>query len=267
MASAFSSFAIAPDYARGFSYSWAVSGDFCDPAPWRFRIFEGPSGNGPWTPISPTIENGLFWRESGGHHLVNKSNVLYFRMELSTPSGTYFSEVVQPYGSFESKRDFLLAREIIRREALRARVLSGVPCKVYIKSTFGPRCPHCLDPDTGDVRDSNCKYCLGTGRCPPYYGPYDMAMSFSTDAAHRKDNSVDGTHETKMFEALAVGNPVLKQGDVIIDATSDKRYVIGVASVVSEVRRIACLQRLAFEEAAPSDPVYGLSKEGACLLK
>lgn len=258
----FSSFAIAPDYAHGFSYSWAVSGDFCDPGPWRFRILEGPSDKGPWAPTSPIIESGSFWREPAGRHLVNKSNVLYFRMELTTASGTYFSEAIQPYGSFESKRDFLLAREIIRRETLRARVLAGVPCKVYLKSTFGPRCTHCLDPDTGDVRDSNCKFCLGTGRCPPYYGPYDMTMSFSTDGAHRKDNSTEGTHESKMFEALAVGNPVLKQGDVIIDTASDKRYVIGVASVVSEVRRIACLQRLAFDEAALSDPVYRLSKEG-----
>lgn len=59
-----------------------------------------------------------------------------------------------------------------------------------------------------------------------------------------------------MFEALAIGNPVLKHGDVIVDVRQDKRYLIGTASVTAEVRRIACLQNLTFEEAPVSDIVY-----------
>ena len=72
----FTSFAITPDYSRGFLYSWELSGGFNDPAPWKFIVMEGPSDNGPWTPISPTIENGMFWEERDGRHLVNKSDVL-----------------------------------------------------------------------------------------------------------------------------------------------------------------------------------------------
>jgi hypothetical protein len=69
-------------------------------------------------------------------------------------------------------------------------------------------------------------------------------------------NSNDGTHETKPLEALAIGNPVIKKGDVIVDVAQDKRYVVGISSIVSEVRRVQCLQRLGFEEAPLSDPVY-----------
>jgi hypothetical protein len=83
-----------------------------------------------------------------------------------------------------------------------------------------------------------------------------MMMSFSTDMAHHKESSQDGTHETRTFEAMAIGNPVLKKGDVVVDTRQDKRYVVGVASVVSEVRRVACLQKLAFDESALSDSVY-----------
>ena len=87
-----------------------------------------------------------------------------------------------------------------------------------------------------------------------------MMLSFSTDASHTKTNSNDGTHETRTFEALAIGNPVLKKGDVVIDRTQDKRYVVGVASVVSEVRRVACLQRLGFDEAPLSDSIYRIGE-------
>jgi len=258
----FYAFRISPSYLGGFLYSWEISGGFNDPAPWIFTIQYGPSNDGPWKDVSPKLVNVIAWKDQGRKFLGGKSNVLYFRVVLRTSKGTYFSNVMQPYGDL-SRRDFLLAREIIRRESLRARVLAGVECDVYIRSTFGPKCPHCLDPVTGDVRDSHCPKCLGTGRCPAYFGPHKMMMSFSPDLSHHKSNSEDGTHETRTFEAMAIGNPVLKHGDVIVDTRQDKRYVIGTASVTAEVRRIPCLQNLAFDEAPLSDSVYkiGLPEE------
>lgn len=262
-ANPFYAFRIAPSYAGGFSYAWEMSGGFNDPTPWEFTVQLGDTDDGPWKDISPKLINVVAWKDDGGKHLVGKSNVLYFRVVLRTPRGTYSSHVMQPYGDI-GRRDFLLAREIIRREALRARVLAGVECDVYIRSTFGPKCTYCIDPVTGDVRNSNCPKCFGTGRYPAYFGPHRMMLSFSADAAHHKTNTNDGTHETRTFEAIAIGNPVLKHGDVIIDRGQDKRYIIGVAGIISEVRRIPCLQRLGFDEAPLSDPVYriGLPEVG-----
>lgn len=260
--SPFYSFRISPSYIGGFLYFWEIEGEFDDPAPWTFTVQRGPSDNGPWETISPELVNMVAWRDEGGKNLVGKSNVLYFRATLTTPRGTYFSHAVQPYGDLP-RREFLLAREIMRREALRARVLAGVLCDVYIRSTFGPRCTFCMDPVTGDVRDSHCRKCFGTGRYPAYFGPHKMMLSFSPDVAHTKSNSNDGTHEERMFEALAIGNPVLKKGDVVVDLRQDKRYVVGMASIVAEVRRVACLQKLAFCEAPLSDPIYRIGNEDA----
>jgi len=259
--SPFSAFTIAPGYAGGFSYSWEVFGGFSDPSPWTFRVQRGPSSGGPWEDVSPVLVNVVSWRAPGGENLVGKSDVLYFRLRMDTPKGTYFSSARQPYGDL-GRRDFLLAREIIRRELLRARVLAGVECDVYIRSTFGPRCPRCLDPVTGVVRDTHCPKCFGTGRFPAYYGPHRMMMSFSADAAHREARTNDGTREERVFEALAIGNPVLKMGDVVIDRAQDKRYVIASVSVTSEVRRIPCLQNVSFSEAPLSDAAYRIGVAG-----
>lgn len=256
----FSLFNISPDYLGGFVYSWEISGGFNDPSPWTFIVQRGSTQSGPWETISPELVNVIAWRDEGGKNLFGKSNSLYFRVCLKTVRGMYFSNAVQPYGDLK-RREFLLAREIIRRESLRARVLSGVECEVYIRSTFGPKCTFCIDPVTGDVRDSHCRKCLGTGRYPAYFGPHKMMLSFSPDTAHYKANSNDGTHETRTFEALAIGNPVLKKGDVVIDVGQDKRYVVGVASVVSEVRRVACLQRIGFDEAPLSDSIYRIGED------
>ena len=256
-------FNIAPSYAGGFSYCWEVHGGFNDPAPWIFTVQLGETGNGPWHDKSPRLVNVVAWRDQPGKYLVGKSNTLYFRLKLHTPKGVYFSHVMQPYGDL-SRSDFLIAREIMRREILRQRVLAGVECNVYIRSTFGPKCPYCLDPVTGDVRDSHCPKCFGTGRYPAYFGPHRMMMSFSPDVAHHKYGSNDGTHEVRTFEAMAIGNPVIKHGDVIVDVHQDKRYVVGSSSIVSEIRRIPCLQNLTFNEAPLSDVVYKIGLPDEC---
>jgi len=258
--SPFSAFRISPNYLGGFLYSWEIDGGFNDPAPWVFCVQLGDTADGPWKTISPDLVNVIAWRDRGGKHLYGKTNVLHFRVALRTANGTYFSHPIQPYGDLP-RREYLLAREIMRREALRARVLAGTECDLYIRSTFGPKCTFCIDPVTGDVRDSHCRKCLGTGRYPAYFGPHRMMLSFSVDSSHHKANSNDGTHETRMFEALAIGNPVIKQGDVIVDRMRDKRYVVGEASIVSEVRRVPCLQRVGFDEAPLSDPIYRLGQE------
>lgn len=250
---------ISPSYLGGFLFCWEVSGGFNDPAPWTFVVQRGPSEKGPWDDISPELVNVVAWREEGGKNLVGKANTLYFRVAMETPRKRYFSHPVQPYGDLP-RREYLLAREIIRREALRARVLAGVECDLYIRSTFGPKCTHCIDPVTGDVRDGNCRWCLGTGRYPAYFGPHRTMFSFSPDTAHTKANSADGTHESKTFEALVIGNPVIKKGDVVVDLRQDKRYVVGMSSVVAEVRRVACLQRVGFDEAPLNDPIYRIGE-------
>ena len=258
--SPFKSFRISPSYVGGFLYSWEIEGGFNDPAPWSFTVQKGSTDKGPWENVSTELVNVIAWHDEGVKNLYGKSNILYFRFVMRTPRKRYFSPVIQPDGGLQ-RREYLLAREIIRRECLRARVLAGVPCDVYIRSIFGPKCPYCIDPVTGDVRDSHCRKCLGTGRYPAYFGPHRMMLSFSPDTAHAKQNSNDGTHETRTFEAMAIGNPVLKKGDVVVDTRQDKRYVIGIASVVSEVRRVACLQRLGFDEAPLSDPIYRIGNE------
>ena len=223
-------------------------------------VQKGHTPEGPWETISPELVNVVAWKEPGRRHLYGKSDILYFRVVLHTRNGTYFSHPVQPYGDL-SRREFLLAREIMRREALRARVLAGVECDVYIRSVFGPQCTHCIDPVTGSVRDTHCKWCFGTGRYPAYFGPHKMMISFSPDTTHNKESSNDGTHETRTFEALAIGNPILKKHDVVVDPRQDKRYVIGMANIVSEVRRIPCIQRIGFDEAPLSDSVYRIGNE------
>lgn len=256
MTNPFSDFKIMPSYSRGFSYSWEIAGDFNDQGPWIFMVQEAVSPDGPWKSISPELKNIFSWKEQS-RHPVNKSNVLYFRITLKTPSGYYTSAVIQPYGTLP-RRDFLIAREVMRQAVLHSKGMAGVQCKAYILSTFGPKCNKCLDPITGMVRDSHCKHCFGTGRDPAYNGPYYLWINFSEDSQHMVNTDKTGTIEKKTFQAQAIGNPVLKHGDVIIVPASDKRYYVDTAAMSAEIRRIPIIQALILEEAPQTDKIYSI---------
>ena len=155
-------FDVLPDYNAGFTFHWRMRGGFNDPSPWRYRVQFALSQDGEWVDFSPELVDVIAWK-SPGPIRVNKSQVLFFRLVLDTPKGHYESDARTPYGDL-ARDEFLIAREIMRREVLHMSKMAGVECSVYSVANYGPRCRHCLDPITGYSRDNHCKFCFGTGK-------------------------------------------------------------------------------------------------------
>lgn len=248
---------ISPSYELGFVFSWDVSPSCSIPWPWEFEVQCGESFDGPWTAVSPRISGTVF-------KLVNpirasKNNVLYFRVVMFSDGVEHPSSPVMPYGDL-GRREFLLCRDIMRREVLHARTLGGTKGAAFVVSTFGVKCTACTDPITGHVRDSACPLCLGTGRIPPYHGPYETWWSVSPTKTIEQFNQdgASGTIDTKDFSIRMIGAVQLKKNDVVLDSSTDKRYYVDVVEVLSEIRRIPVVQMLTVHEAALSDPIYSL---------
>jgi hypothetical protein len=193
--------------------------------------------------------------------IVGKDLVLFFRVTLTTPSGTYHSHIKTPYGDL-GRREYLLVRDIMRREVLQQDTLAGVQGRLWIRSVSGGRCTSCVDPITGDTVSSNCKDCLGTGRMPAYHGPYTVWMTFSPtnrDTEQKPDGT--GTQQIYVWNIRLVGFPYAKDQDIAIDIATDKRYVIDGVQHLTEIRRIPVVQNLRARELPTSDPAYKLGTE------
>jgi hypothetical protein len=247
---------IVPDYATGFLFHWKLIGGFNDPLPWKFKVQAALSQNGPWKDISPEIENRFAWKSEGPIR-VNKSDVIFIRVVLTTPSGNYESEVKTPYGDL-SRSEFLIGKEIIRKEVLHMSKMAGVECDIWSISNYGTKCPHCIDPITGHSRYNNCRYCLGTGFYPPYLGPTRAWCSFSEDNQHQLQEGPEGngTVETKKFSIRMVSALPVKKNDIVCDLRSGKRYYVSQVQIVAELRRVPLVQNLVVDEIATTDPAY-----------
>jgi hypothetical protein len=270
MATPFTKVTVLPSYAEGFTFTWEISKGFADPLPWRFTVEEGPGSDGPWTALSPEVVNIFAYVEIDKRRVLTKDLVLFFRIKLETPQGTYYSEVRTPYGDL-NRREYLISRDIMRREVLQQRTMAGIQAILWVKNIYGLKCPFCRDPITGDITTTNCKYCLGTGYLPPYTGPYHIWATFSPTSRNIEVKSDgEGLQQVYSWQVRMIGFPYVKDQDIVVDLAQDKRYIVDGIQHLMEIRRISLVQTLRVLELPMSDPVYklgtGLVGEDGCIL-
>jgi len=269
MSSPFTKVSILPSYAKGFTFLWEISAGFGDALPWTFQIEEGPGPEGPWTVISPTLTNIFAWSEVNKKRIVGKDLILFFRIVMTTPKATYISQIRTPYGDLD-RRDYLIVRDIMRREVLQQETMAGIQALMWSRSVWGPKCEACRDPITGSIINSRCGECFGTGYLPPYHGPYQIWATF-TPTKRNKEQKPDGTGTIQLYtwDIRMVGFPYAKDNDIIIDMAADKRYVIDGVADLTEIRRIPVIQSLHAKELPTSDPAYKLGTgidDDSCVL-
>jgi len=248
---------ILPYHGQGFVFRWELNDAFSAPGPFAFVVQMAPTPTGPWESISGSLVDTYYWADV--RKPVGKTASRNYRVLLVDGDGvTYASQPVLPTGDLDL-HEFLLAREILRKEELQARKFASTPGQVWISAEYGTKCPACLDPITGQVRDAHCRKCHGTGFYPSHYGPFEMWLQFSQKQNHgMSHDAVGGTKDDKPFSVRAIGTPRLKKNDVLRDTRSGKMYYIQAVTNAAEIRRIPIVQQLAVSEAATTDQCYDL---------
>lgn len=248
---------ILPYHGQGFIFRWRLNDSFSAPSPFEFRVQMAPTPTGPWTNISGPIIDSYYWTDV--RKPVGKTASRNYRVTLQDAAGRiYASEAKLPCGDL-GLHEFLLAREILRKEELNARKFAAIRGEVWLVAEYGVPCCECRDPITHEVRSSHCRACHGTGFVPSHYGPFEMWLQFSEKqnqgATH---DDVGGTKDDKPFTVRAVGTPRLKKNDVLRDPGNGKMYYVQAVSNAAEIRRIPIVQQLSVSEAATTDQCYDL---------
>ena len=250
---------VKPNYGNGFSFSWQVYGGLADPGPWQFTVYESPTTPDKWVAVSPTLTNVFEWSDTV-RRIPDKDAILYFKVVMVTPKGTYESPVVAPWGVL-NRKDYLLGKDIMRREVLHAKKMAGILGSAWIRNVYGPKCKVCTDPVTGVVRNSKCPSCLGTGYSPAYHGPYSTWFTFSPKEVKLEfAEEGNGTYQDRGHTVRTIGTIHLRKNDVLIDIDQDKRYIVMASKFEAELRRVPLVQTVLVSEAPTTDIIYKLIK-------
>lgn len=244
--------------AGGTRVSWELNRHFIDDGPYSFQLQVGHTGltdADDWADVgAPVVDT--YYAFDLSKRLYGKTLETHYRVELTSADDTYYSNPV-PCDGLLSKRDWINAREIIRKESLRHRVLTSPEGLLLKARRYGPRCATCTDARTEGVTDSNCPDCYGTGYENGYFAPLaacyaDVGLDKTRD--HRLMDR--GMEKQDVIQARFIGDPQLYSYDAWVNATSDERYYLHTVGVASQIRGVAIVFDAELRLAPFTDVIY-----------
>lgn len=243
----------------GTRVMWDLIPEFADPLPHTFQLQVGRTGNpnGEWEDVGLAMENS-FYAIDGEQRVFGKIQWTHYRVKLETSLGTYYSMPTGLTGIL-GPRDWRIAREIVRKERLRARLATqeGYLLKRRIS---GAKCTLCTELQTDEVKDPDCPECYGTGfQCGYYYPMACVWADISPKAYHSKqDVELRGPVSDVVVRAMMLMLPLLEEQDVWINKKTDERYFVHAIQHTAELRGVPLLASVELRPAAFSDVVYSV---------
>ena len=243
-------FDMVPNYFDGFTFRWTVDPAFHAPHPWQFVVQE-TKDDATWEDISSVIGDAYVYQEHR-RRIYPRTNTVKFRIRSIADGTEYVSFPRSPYAVLD-RREFLLAREIMRKELLLLKRMSGVPIVLYKVSLFSEFPAEGKDPISGAITDPDYEIPGG------YYGPYDLYGKFEPqERSIKQDETGKGFEEQHMFSVRTIGFPYISAHDIVFDDVEDRAFHVEEAKDVAEIRRLPIVQQLTVKEMVKSDPAYRL---------
>lgn len=248
----------------GHYIEWALHPKFKGFGDFIFFVEKSPAASGPWEVVSQVV-NQLFAYDNTGEVGYRPDLNWYYRIRLKlvTPDNQekwYLSDIVSSNAYWWEKRDYLLAKEIIRRELLKMERGSGNKGWLLKRKTFGQLCPTCLDPATNEATDGSCPDCFGTSYLGGYYAPVPFWVEFGPEQIVRKIGEM-GMINQVISQARVVSFPVVDSNDAWMNSTSGQIYKFDTTIAnVANVRNIPIIKSVQLSPVGKDDILYSYGK-------
>lgn len=249
--------------AHGARVSWQLFRQFAGVTPYSFQLQVGETGTpdaDDWADVGPAVENAAFAVDDE-RRASGKTNRVHYRVQLTAADGIHYSKAVPAYGLL-NKRDWLLAREILRKERLRHMVYTSWEGWLLKRRLVGELTPTddptiaVTDPLTGEIVRSQQTETFGTEYAGGYYTPYPVWFDLDPDSRYPARDPARGNTDDVAVMGRMEAYPQLLHNDVFVHKGSDRRYYIHRVSTAAHHRGVPLIARAELRLAPASDPVY-----------
>jgi hypothetical protein len=211
----------------------------------QFDVYWAELRDGTWTKLtSEPVMNDTLWQDTVCRKHGQYSTG-YYRVEMTDGLTVYSSDPVTPQGSL-TFQEYLIAREILRKEVLRFRKSAGSSQGYLLKRRYwGTICTDCTDPDTHLSVNSQCPLCYGTSFVGGYFPAFQYYMEFKGTAPQElKTDKAVGPDDQFMRQGRCLAYPVLQTDDIFVSGKSNERYFIKTIKRASEITEVPLIYEI-----------------------
>lgn len=206
-----------------YDVTWQVVSTSEDVLDYTFQVMRSEAPAGPWTPISPEMEDRYIFVDNNlPTH--NAYRVQYYLIRVRhKPSGD-----VKDFGPADPGAEpDLVATEIRKHINLLMREFVGRRCWILPVRTFGQRCT-CFNPTLKGRTRSGCRTCFDTGFVRGYHHPIEAFMQFDPNPNNYQQSNLGELQQSNTTMRMGFFPP-LKPKDLIIEPENQRWRVVNVS--------------------------------------
>lgn len=209
---------------RKILVAWALDSTFNIPGPYVFTLYRGYSATDDMLAVSTVTDQN--WLYDNYPVVPHTDTCIFYQVTVQASDGVIYESQVVPLDNALSAYDWLLAKDIIRKESMLLTKRTGVKGYLLKRRLFGSPCSACLDLDTLQVLNSLCTVCYGTGVVGGYYPATEYWVTYNQAQKTKKLTTEEGAtvENIELFRALAY--PMPSPNDVWVNSHTDQRYII-----------------------------------------
>lgn len=226
-----------------------------------FYIEVSPDGGAEWTRLNAGAPEQNVCSYVDEISRCGMKNSTFYRVILDDGTEEHASKPQHTLGVL-NRHDWLLARDIIRKEYLRMRkTIAGSKGWLIKRREHGIKCDTCLDEDTEQVVNSDCPRCFGTRYLRGYYNALPYYLDFSASQRNKQVTVDYGTTDERPIQARAVAYPRLDSYDIWVDEDTNIRYIVRNIEEIAKVRNIPLIYRAQLFAINPRSIEYSIPLE------
>jgi hypothetical protein len=250
----FSELFVYPKYPDSVIVQWSMNNNSL-PENYFFWVYYSDNPEKGFTKLNtaPVINSFIY---EFPFALLHKEEYLYIKVTAEIGSETIESTSQGLFYALE-RRQFLICKEIIRKNNLIRDKFIGPNCQVYKRKVFGVPCPDCIDVHTGLGTDSKCISCFGLKILGGYHDGLDVYCEVVEGDKNIKPSEI-GMMEPR-FATGKLTYPIVQRGDIIVEKQRNRRwYVNGYKR--KTVRTFPIDQYVELRQVSPGDIEYKLGQ-------
>lgn len=239
---------------------WELEPSFNVPGPYKFQLQAGYTGQNSaldWIDIGNQATNAYYLVDDTVREHSGKQQLTHYRVLMTVGGKNYVSNPQGPWGHMD-KKDWLLAREIVRKERLRLDETSAAGYLIR-KFHYGVINTKNTDFLTNEITDSSHPESWGTAFKLGYHPPVNLPISFETETiSHVRggDNIADYNSRKDVLLGRVVAFPDIFKEDIWVDAGTDQRYLIDRISIIAAWRKVPLVYQVELKLVEFNNTIY-----------